>query len=100
MDEGARQLQGAPAIRKGENSLFPFLASTNDIIPSTVPVAQPSAVTCQSDPDRRWPCSPLMIPVDLVFARWFWGRLLCQLAHERGATPNKITPTASDTLIY
>lgn len=49
-----------------------------------------------------WPRSPFleMSPVKLVFASWFWCQFLWQLAYKRGATPNTIIPTVSDSLVY
>ncbi len=53
---------------------------------------QASAVTCQSSPDRQWPCSALLetIWIDLAFSSCFRCRFPRQLACKRGAMPNKI----------
>lgn len=80
--EGARRLQGAPVVREGEKYLFSsscqyklhyLLGCSRGSV--ALCTQKTSAVTCQSNPDRRWPCSALleMIPVDLVFQRWFCG---------------------------
>lgn len=52
---------------------------------------QTSAVTCQSSPDRWWPCSALLetIWIDLAFSSCFCCWFPRQLACKRGAMPNK-----------
>lgn len=96
---GMRDGCGSRIIRKGEKYLLCFLVNTNCIISSAGPCSprlhrghQTSAVTCQSSPDRRWPCTALLetIWIDLAFLICFRCWFPWQLACERGAMPNKI----------
>lgn len=94
-----RDARGSRIIRKGEKYLLCFLVNTNCIISSAGRCSprprrghQTSAVTCQSSPDRRWPCTALLetIWIDLAFLICFRCWFPWQLACERGAMPNKI----------
>lgn len=66
--------------------------SSAPAMPSSLRGDQTSAVTCQSSPDRQWPCSALLetIWIDLAFSSCFRCWFPWQLACKRGAMPNKI----------
>lgn len=103
-EDGCR-MPGERIVRKREKKtsfLFPcqyklhYLIcgslSSTPAMPSSLRGDQTSAVTCQSSPDRQWPCSALLetIWIDLAFASCFRCWFPWQLACKRGAMPNKI----------